>query len=132
MDAGSKRAFLFLVIAQALHSLEEFHFELWESLPVARYLSGLVSADLPTGFAVLNGAIVTFGFCVYLFAVRRSHVSAVPLAWFWTIVEMANGGGHLLFALRAGGYFPGALTAPLLLATAAYLAMRLQRGHAAR
>jgi len=38
-----------------------------------------------------------------------------------------NGIGHLLFALEAGGYFPGVYTAPLLLAFSGLLATRIMR-----
>jgi len=128
MDATAKRTFLLLICAQALHSIEEYYFSLWEVLAPARFLSALVSTDLSFGFAVVNVTIVAFGLWTYVWPVRRNLSYAVPLAWFWTILEAANGVGHLMFALAAGSYFPGAYTAPLLLFFSGLLAMHLVRG----
>jgi hypothetical protein len=127
MDENGKRAFLFLLASQALHSIEEYYFALWEVLAPARFLSGLVSSDLAVGFAVINAAIVAFGVWTYLVPVQRNLGYALPLAWFWTLLETGNGIGHIAFAAASQGYFPGVYTAPLLLASAGYLAMQLLR-----
>jgi hypothetical protein len=127
MNATGKRIFLLLICAQALHSLEEYYFSLWEVLAPARFLSGLVSTDLSFGFAVVNVTIVAFGLWTYVWPVRRNLSYAVPLAWFWTILEAANGIGHIMFALASRSYFPGVYTAPLLLVFSGFLAMQLMR-----
>ena len=57
--------------------------------------------------------------------VRRDVAAARAIAWFWAMLEIVNGIGHTLFALNAGGYFPGVATAPLLIATGAYLVREL-------
>ena len=118
-----------LVLAQAAHSVEEYLGRLWESFPPARAASGLISQDLEQGFVVLNLALVGFGVWCFLWPVRRSWPSAVPLAWGWVVIETINGIGHPLWALRQGGYAPGVATAPLLLVLAINLAwqLRLQR-----
>ena len=131
MDATAKRIFLLLICAQALHSIEEYYFSLWEVLAPARYLAGLISADLSVGFAVGNAAIVAFGAWTYAWPVRRNRSYAIPLAWFWTILEAANGIGHMMFALASRSYFPGVYTAPLLLVFSGLLAMHLTRGRQA-
>jgi len=120
-----KNSFLFIVIFQALHSLEEFCFKLWVQLPPARFLSSLISDDLSVGFAVLNLCIVAFAVWSYLVPIRRGSSCAFPLMWFWACLEFLNGSGHLWFGLSAGGYFPGVLTAPFLIATSTYLAFQL-------
>jgi len=130
MDAVAGRLFLLLICSQALHSIEEYAFALWEVLAPARIVSGLVSDDLSVGFAVVNTGIVAFGAWSYLWPVRQNRPYAVPVAWFWVILEAANGIGHLLFALAAQAYFPGVYTAPLLLMFSGLLATRLmRRGH---
>ena len=130
MDTIAKRLFLLLICSQALHSIEEYAFALWDVLPPARFLSGLVSDDLAVGFAVVNTAIVALGAWSYLWPVRRNLGYAVPVAWFWIILEAANGIGHMLFALAAQEYFPGVYTAPLLLMFSGLLATRMmRRGH---
>jgi asparagine N-glycosylation enzyme membrane subunit Stt3 len=128
MNATGKRVFLLLICAQGLHSIEEYYFALWEVLAPARFVSGLVSEDLSFGFAVVNVTIVALGFWTYAWPVRRNSGYAVNLAWFWTILEAANGVGHLMFALASRSYFPGAYTAPMLLLFSGLLAMQLLRG----
>ena len=71
MDSRTRLAFLTLVLAQASHSIEEYAFALYDVFPPARFASGLVSSDLATGFAILNGAFVVFG--VALVANGRSR-----------------------------------------------------------
>lgn len=127
MNTTTKRLFLLLICAQALHSIEEYYFFLWEVLAPARFLSGLVSTDLSFGFAVVNVTIVALGLWTYAWPLRRNLSYAVPLTWFWTILEAANGIGHLTFAFASRSYFPGVYTAPLLLALSGLLALQLRR-----
>jgi hypothetical protein len=127
MDATARRLFLLLICSQALHSIEESAFALWEVLAPARFLSGLVSDDLAVGFAVVNAILVALGAWSYFWPVRRNLAYAIPVAWFWIILEAGNGVGHLSFALAARGYFPGVYTAPLLLVFSVLLATRMMR-----
>ena len=117
--------FAALLLAQTAHSVEEYIGRLWESFPPARFVSSLVSQDLEGGFLVLNVALVTFGFWCLAWPVRRGWPSAVPIMWGWTVVEIINGLGHPLWALRQGGYTPGVITAPILLILAIILALYL-------
>lgn len=121
----SRWAFLALIAAQAAHSIEEYVFRLFDVFAPARFVSGLVSSDLGVGFAVANVALVLFGLWCYVARIRTGHPSGAAFAWFWTVLEVANGTGHSVLALSRGGYFPGVATAPVLLGVAAYLAFRL-------
>ena len=125
MDARIRLAFLALVLVQACHSIEEYAFALYDVFPPARFASGVVSSDLATGFAILNSAFVVFGVACYFGPVRSAWGSARGWVWLWTLIELGNGLGHPILALRAGGYFPGVTTAPILLVLALYLARRL-------
>ena len=127
MDSRSRFAFLILVVVQAMHSVEEYVFKLYDVFAPARFVSRVVSDDLPTGFAVLNIGLVALGIWCYLARVRPAHVSARSWVWPWVVVEGANGIAHSVIALERGEYFPGVLTAPLLLATSLYLGIRLMR-----
>jgi hypothetical protein len=118
---------LILVLVQAMHSVEEYVFKLYDVFGPARFVSGLVTDDLPTGFAVVNIGFVAFGAWCYLARVRLAHASARSWVWPWVVVEGANGISHSVIAFERGGYFPGVLTAPLLLATSLYLGIRLVR-----
>jgi hypothetical protein len=127
MDSRSRTTFLWLIIAQAAHSIEEYVFRLYEVFMPARAISGLVSADLALGFAIFNISLVAFGLWCYLARVRPAHQSARQWVWPWVIVEMSNGIVHPAVALWRGEYFPGVVTAPVLLALASYLGLRLMR-----
>ncbi len=127
MDSRARLVFLSLIVVQASHSIEEYTFALYEVFSVARFASGLVSSNLAIGFIFLNTVFVAFGLWCYLFPVRSGWASARGWAWLWVIIELVNGLGHLVLALRSGGYFPGVATAPILLMFALYLAARLLR-----
>jgi len=125
MDSSTRLTFLALVLVQASHSIEEYAFALYDVFPPARFASGLLSSDLATGFAILNSAFVAFGVACYLGPVRSGWASARGWVWLWTLIELVNGLAHPILALRAGGYFPGMATAPVLFVLALYLATRL-------
>lgn len=136
MERRSQFAFLLLVVAQAAHSVEEYVMRLYEVFAPARFVSSLISTDLSVGFLVANTALVTFGLWCWAVPVRSGWRSARGLAWFWALLELGNGIAHSTLALARGGYFPGAITAPLLLVLAGWLAALLHHtarrpGHAA-
>jgi hypothetical protein len=126
VSGASRKLFLVLILLQAAHSVEECWFRLYDVLLPARIVAGLFTQNLPLGFALANIALVSWGSWCYLSRVKPAHPSARSWAWFWTVLEALNGTGHLLFALDQGSYFPGALTAPFLLATSLTLAFTLR------
>ena len=130
MDSKSRSAFLALILAQAAHSIEEYAFRLFDVLAPARFISSLFSSDLARGFAIANAGLVLFGAWCYLARVRHGRPSARRLAWFWALLELGNGLGHCAFALAYRGYFPGVVTAPLLLGISVYLIARLSTAQA--
>jgi hypothetical protein len=115
--------FLLLILAQGAHSAEEYVTKLYEVFAPARFVSSLVSNDLGLGFLVANAALVMFGLWRWAVPVRSGWHAARGLVWFWTILELGNGIGHLALALSRGSYFPGVVTAPLLLLLAAWMAV---------
>lgn len=119
--------FLALIGVQGLHSLEEYFTRLYNVFAPARYVSGLFTTDLRLGFAGFNAALVGFGLWCYVFRIRPNHRPAAGWLWFWVLLELGNGAGHLAFTVIRGSYFPGAGTAPLLVALAGILAYRLTR-----
>jgi hypothetical protein len=125
--ASSRAAFLALVLTQTAHSIEEYRTRLYDVFAPARAVSGLVSADRRVGFAIVNAALVGFGIWCALVPIRAGWPSARGFAWAWALLESVNGSVHVLWALSAGAYRPGLLTAPLLLAVALTLAWRLRR-----
>ena len=109
------------------HSVEEYGNRLYEVFAPARFVSDLVSKDLALGFLVVNFALVTFALWCWAVPVRSGWHAARGLVWFWTILELGNGIGHSALPLSRGGYFPGVITAPLLLLFAAWLAVHQYR-----
>jgi hypothetical protein len=125
MDSKTRTAFGLLVLSQAVHSIEEYLYRLYDVFGLTRFVSGLFSRDLATGFAIANVGIIAFGLWCYLVPVRHGRPMGRAIAWGWVVVELANGVVHVLLAVAKGGYFPGLGTAPLLFASSVYLASRL-------
>jgi hypothetical protein len=126
LDARTRFAFLLLVAAQAVHSIEEYCLRLYDVLAPARAVSEALGLDRRIGFAVSNSALIAFGLWCYFARIRRDHRSARVYAWFWALLEIANALAHGALAMAAGGYFPGLATAPLLLAAGLHLGWRLR------
>lgn len=118
-----------LVLAQALHSIEEYVGRLWETFPPARFLTGLVSQDLERGFLVINVSLVLFGLWCWLWPVQKEWRAAIALSWFWITIETINGIGHPLWTVLEGGYTAGVATAPLLLLLAIWLARQMNQAN---
>jgi hypothetical protein len=127
MEPRAQRAFALLIFSQAVHSIEEYVFRLFDVFAPARWVSGLFSENLAFGFAIANTLLVLFGVWCYAARIRLSHPSAPRFAWFWVCLELANGVSHLILAALEGGYFPGVGTAPLLFGGACYLAATLRK-----
>jgi hypothetical protein len=97
------------VLLQALHFSEElatgFHHRFPEVLGLAPWSLGF--------FVPFN----LFWLAVWALSIRalaaRRRAALFPL-WFLAIASVANGVGHPLLSLRAGGYFPGLATSPLV------------------
>lgn len=122
-----KVTFAALILAQAVHSIEEYLGHLWESFPPARFLTGLVSSDHERSFILLNALLLAFGAWCFFWPVRHNWPAAIRLAWVWAVIEIINGIVHPLWSLREGGYTPGVATAPVLLVLGGYLAYQLRR-----
>jgi hypothetical protein len=121
------KAFLALILAQACHSVEEYFTRLYDRFPPARLVSDLFGLPRPLGFIAFNVSLVAFGLLCYAGPVRRGSRGALPLAWFWVVLETLNACGHVAWAVSAGGYRPGLATAPLLFIAALFLGWRLSR-----
>jgi len=121
VERKTQLVFLLLIIAQAAHSIEEYVTRLYEVFAPARFVSSLISNDLAFGFLIANAALVAFGLWCWAVPVRSGWHAARGLIWFWTILELGNGAAHSFFALSRGGYFPGVITAPLLLLFSVWL-----------
>jgi Protein of unknown function with HXXEE motif len=125
MARGTRLAFVLVILAQAAHSIEEYLTRLYDVFPPARFVSGLFNEELRIGFVAANMLLISIGLWCWAVPVRRGWAAARGMAWFWAVLELANGTIHSGLAIVRGGYFPGVLTAPLLLASGAWLVTRL-------
>src|SRR5688572_17045559 len=116
--------FAALIIAQALHSVEEYVGRLWAVFPPAAFISGLISEDHRLGFIIFNIVLLAFGVWCFFWPVWRRWPNMGGFVAFWALIEIINGVGHPLWTLRQGGYTPGVITAPLLLVLALLLIRR--------
>ena len=122
---GVRTPFLALIFAQAGHSVEEYAFRLYDVLAPARYVSSVFGIDRQAGFLAVNAALVLFGLWCWQARIRAGRGRG--LAWFWALLDIANGSAHIALAIWAGGYFPGLATAPLLAGPGIWLALTLRR-----
>ena len=120
-----KMGFLLLILVQGLHSIEEYLNKLWTVLAPARFLAGLVSKNLALGFLLINIGLFLIGLFCWFITTRQNIISHPRLIWLWILIETLNGIGHPLLALNQGSYFPGLITAPILLILSFYLARQL-------
>lgn len=95
--------------AQLLHFGEELATRFYERFPA---LLGLAPWSVRF-FAVFNMTWLAVWVLAILGIRVRMVIALVPI-WFLAFAAVLNGVAHPLLAVRAGGYFPGLLTAPLL------------------
>ena len=115
--AGSDRAgrqrttiiYAALVLAQALHAAEEYATGFFVAFP-----SSLGLAPWPASFFLAFNITWLAVWMVSAVGLRAGRAVAYFPAWFLAIAAIGNGVAHPLLAIRAGGYFPGLVTSPLL------------------
>jgi hypothetical protein len=71
-------------------------------------------------FVGLNVLIYAFCFATLFLSVRGSGL-AIPFAWVFAVGMLLNGIGHMGFMVVKRRYFPGGLTAPVLILVSLYL-----------
>ena len=131
MNANIKIAFLMLVLIQGVHSVEEYFGRLWEVFQPAKFLSGLVSNNLETGFLIINIGLFIFGIWSWAVPVRKDYSIARSIIWIFIVIEIINGIGHPVWAIYEMSYVPGLVTAPILLILAIYLFREIRKNQTA-
>jgi hypothetical protein len=129
MNRKIKIGFLFLVLTQGIHSLEEYNGRLWEVFPPATFLSNTVSENPEKGFLFINIGLFIFGFSYWLFLMTKQYLVYRSILWIWIVIEIINGIGHPVWALIERSYTPGVITAPILFVIAVYLTKLLLGSH---
>lgn len=109
-------AILLLIIALILHLAEEVGTGFRKKLPLGEMQPGV--------FVGIN--VVLYAFCfATLFLSVAGNRWAIPLAWAFAIAMVLNGLGHIGMMVLRKGYFPGGVTAFLLLLAGTYLVVVL-------
>ena len=124
MQRNTKIAFLLLVLAQGLHSVEEYRGRLWENFPPARFLCNLFFDDPERGFVIMNILLFLIGMLCWLLTHLNRASTAVLVPWI--VIELINGVGHPVWAIYTQAYAPGMFTSPILFLLAIYLAKQLK------
>ena len=107
---------LILIILLAMHLAEEIK---------TGFRKKMLIGEMPRPlFIGLNILVYTFCFTT-LFLSVRSHATAIPLTWIFAIAMLLNGAGHIGIMVVRRSYFPGGLTAFLLLPASLYLIVQL-------
>ncbi len=126
MNNQVKSAFLTAVTVQALHSVEEFIFKLYEVFPPMLFLYRRAPGLAKPAFVVFNLLLVLFGLFCYFRLVLPAGKSAGVVVWIWVGIQFATVAVHIVWAILTGGYHPGLGTVPFVALAGSYLAYALQ------
>jgi hypothetical protein len=105
-----------LIAALILHLIEEVRTGFRERFP-----AGEMSLPL---FVAINVVVYAFCFATLILSARDGEL-ATPFAWIFAATMLFNGLGHVGIMLVRRQYFPGGLTAFLLLVISGYLILHL-------
>lgn len=119
---AAARTLALSIVVQGIHFVEEAATGLPERLGA---LFGL--AAMPVWFFVAFNLAWIGIWIASVAGVRSGRGWAFFAAWFLVVAGIFNGVLHPLMAVRAGGYFPGLVTAPLVAAVALWLGARLRK-----
>jgi hypothetical protein len=121
-DERRRTTMLFVagVALQTLHFAEEYSTRFFERFPPV-----LGEPPWSASFFVIFNVFWLGVWVLAAFGFQAGYRAAFFPVWFFAIAAVANGIAHPLLALRAGGYFPGLLTSPLLAVVGVWLWLRL-------
>ena len=109
------------ILVQSAHFAEEYATGFYRLFPTALGLTPW-SAWF---FVAFN--LTWLGIWVWAaFTMRTRSRAAYFAIWFFALAAVLNGVAHPLLAIRAGGYFPGLVSAPVLGVVGVWLSVRLK------
>lgn len=97
------------LVLHFFHFVEEYSTGFYERFPLVFGLSPWSS-----GFFVTFNLAWFAVWATAAFGLRAGYRMAYFPVWFFAIAMMVNGVAHPMLAVRAGGYFPGLITSPLV------------------
>jgi hypothetical protein len=119
--------FLLLILAQGVHSIEEYFTRLWEVFYPARVISNLVSNETEIGFIIINVSLFVFGIFSWFIIAKKNNITSQILIWLFIFIEFINGIGHPIWALSEMDYVPGLFSALIILFLNIYLTRQILR-----
>lgn len=121
MNNRIRIAFSFLIVLQALHSIEEFVFKFYERFPPMVFLYRNVPTLAPPAFIVFNSILVSAGFISLFYWVWPARRGAKTVVWVWVGIETFNVVAHCVWAIVIRGYNPGLVTGVVFVPVLTYL-----------
>lgn len=127
MNNRIKTTFLTAVVAQALHSIEELIFKLYEVFPPIMFMYRNTPGLAKSAFVAFNLLLVLFGFFCFFRWVRPAREGARVVVWVWVGIQLATVAAHVIWAVSTWGYHPGLATVVVTAPVSSYLGYALWR-----
>jgi hypothetical protein len=127
MNNRIKTAFLLMILLQAIHSVEEYIFKLYEVFPPMLFAYRNSPELAQAAFITFNLVLFLFGLICFFYWVQPTRKGARVIVWAWIMIQIATFAAHLVWAILIGGYNPGLATAVLFVPVIVYLLYWLQR-----
>jgi hypothetical protein len=121
MNNRIRIAFSFLIVLQALHSIEEFVFKFYERFPPMVFLYRNAPSLASPAFIVFNSILVSAGFISLFYWVWPARRGAKTVVWVWVGIETFNVVAHCVWAIVIRGYNPGLVTGVVFVPVLTYL-----------
>ncbi len=125
-----REAFLAIVVLQAVHSVEEFVFRLYEVFPPMVYLYRDSPHLARPAFIAFNVLLLIAGLACLFYWVWPGRQGARTVVWVWTAGEAFNAAAHSVWAIATQRYNPGLVTGLAFVPVLVYMTYLLRRGPA--
>ena len=116
-----------MILLQAIHSVEEYIFKLYEVFPPMQAAYRNTPELSQAAFITFNLLLLLFGLFCFFYWVQPARKGARVVVWVWIVIQTATFAAHLVWAILIGGYNPGLATAPLFVPIVVYQLYWLQR-----
>ena len=127
MNSQIKTAFLLMIIMQAIHSVEEFIFKLYDVFPPMQFIYRQAPSLAKPAFVAFNLLLILCGLVCFFYWVRPAREGAKGVIWVWVVIQLATVAGHVIWVALSGGYHPGLATVGLFIPVVAYVMYAMRR-----
>ena len=102
----------------ALHLVEEIKTDFFKKFPLG---------PIPIPLALVLNVMIYAGALLIIYLAAVGNAVAIPMAWIFGVVMLSNAVLHLLMVAIKRAYFPGAITAVILLPASIWLLLYLKQ-----